>query len=443
MKKKTRVIVLGGGISGLSLAWYLSQRAETEVLLLEREERVGGFLRTDIEDGFLFEKGPRIFKTSRSEALLGLVEEIGLSSRRLVSGKEVNRRYIWTPQGLECFPTNLAGFLSSPLTRPLLFALFTEWQKPKVPGDESIFDFIGRRFGEKCREQLFDPLIVGIYAGDMKKLSIKSCFSQLKKWEEEFGSITAGFFKRTASSKQTFGLAPASLFSLEGGIETLTKTLKEKLTNSIRSGQKVEAFEFSNEKVRVKTSKECFEADYLFSAIPSYELAKYLKDKSPSAAATLAQIKFQDIATVHMGFKKPVLDVRGFGYLVPSHAKQEILGTVFDSNFFGAKQAETRLSTMLLPLEGDYEGRALRALKNHLHIIDHPDHLSVTESRWAIPQFEVGHEERMNKLQQDLARSLPRLRLVGNYLAGASVSDAIAFSRQAAQEASLRAGAAS
>ncbi|MBI2742842.1 MAG: protoporphyrinogen oxidase [Chlamydiales bacterium] len=438
-KKKTRVIVLGGGISGLAAAWYLSQTCECEITLIEKQPRIGGFLRTDVHDGFQFEKGPRIFKTSRSEALLRLIDELGLSSQRVVSAKDANLRYIWRGGSLQLFPKNLAGFLSSPLTRPLIASLFSEWKKPSLAGDESIHAFVCRRFGESVAKELFDPLIVGIYAGDIRKLSIKSCFSQLKKWEEEHGSVTAGFLKSRsrADAIDTFGLPRSSLFSLKGGIETLIHTLKEKIPATIVCGKKVETLRFFKDTVRVNTQEESWEADYLFSALPSYELASYLKEVEPAAATTLSEIRFQDIATVHLGFRSSVLETRGFGYLVPSHAKQEILGTVFDSNLF-SNESETRLSTMLLLEGGDHEAHALAAVKNHLGIHVPCDHLSVTESKWAIPQFEVGHEARMKGLERELANSLPRLTLVGNYLGGAAVSDAVLYSRKKAVEFSRK-----
>ncbi len=432
-EKKTRLIVLGGGISGLTLAWHLSKLKNCEVQLLEREKRVGGFLQTISADGFLFEKGPKIFRASRSEALLELIDELGLSSKRVVSDPTVKHRYVWRDGKLDLFPTNLAGFLTSPLTRPLLPALFIEWRKPSENSDESVWDFVVRRFNVKTAEQLFDPLVVGIYAGDMKKLSIKSCFPLLKTWEEEHGSLTRGFFAARKTPSNTFGIPTSALFSLSGGIEMLVKTLTEKLADSIHFGQKVSELVFSNEKIRLKTEEKSWECDYLFSALPPYELAKYFADST--IVSRLTEIPFQDITTVHMGFKKRVLPLSGFGYLVPTHAKQEILGTVFDSNLFPQQNSfveETRLSVMMRADGGNYRERAERALSNHLKISAIPDTILISEAKRALPQFEVGHAARMEDLQAKLKILFPRLHLVGNYLAGASVNDAIAFAKQVA-----------
>lgn len=432
-EKKTRVIVLGGGISGLTLAWYLSKLKTCEVLLLERETRVGGFLQTISADSFLFEKGPKIFKASRSEALLELIDDLGLSTQRLISNPNMKQRYVWRNGKLNLLPTNPISFLTSPLTRPLLGALFTEWQRPANTEDESIWDFVVRRFNQKTAERLFDPLIVGIYAGDMKKLSIKSCFPELKRYEEQYGSLTRGFFAAKKTT-DTFELPSRALFSLQGGVETLVKKLAQELGDSILTGQKIDELRFFPTHVSVQAEEQSWEADYVFSALPPYELAKYLKD--PTLVSMLTQVCFQDIATVHLGFRKPVLPLTGFGYLVPASEKQEILGTVFDSNLFPEQNSlaeETRLSCMMLCAGGDYQLRALNALSRHLKISTVPDTLAITESRWAIPQFEVGHEKRMSELQAKIADFSPRLGLVGNYLAGASVSDAIAYAKKTAQ----------
>ena len=120
---------------------------------------MGGFLQTISTDGFLFEKGPKIFKAARSPALLELIDALGLTQQRIASNPQVNRRYVWSEDKLNLLPTNLAGFLTSSMTRPLLRALFTEWQKPAHEMIEHL-DFIVRRFNKQAAERLFDPLIV-------------------------------------------------------------------------------------------------------------------------------------------------------------------------------------------------------------------------------------------------------------------------------------------
>lgn len=416
-KKKTRVIVLGGGISGLSLAWMLLQKKSCEVLLVEKERRVGGHMGLSDRREFFFERGPRMFQTGRSAALLELIKELGLADEMIQADDEARGRYIWYMGKLCKFPSSPFACLFSPLTRPLLFALLTEWKKKPFVGEESIWDFAVRRFNRKTAERMFDPLVVGIYAGDIKRLSVNACFPQIKKWEEEHGSLTRGFF---ASEKKD-----PSLFSLRGGSERLLERLQEQLTGKILLGQKVESLHLSGGGITVMTTEGQREADLLFSALPPYALSQLIGHHS--------DFPMRDIVTVNVGFKTKVLSKKGFGYLVPSHAKEEIYGVIFDSNLFpqqNREPQETRLTVMLAP-GGDEEKRAINALKKHLQIEQKPDFIQVTKIPKALPQFELGHSAHIQELQAAATAFSPRLHLVGNYLFGTSVNDAIASCREA------------
>lgn len=434
LQKKIRVLILGGGISGLALAWYLSKRTELEIHLLEKEPKVGGHLQTDYSQGFLFERGARIFKVSRSSALLTLLDELDLSSKRIVSPPDIHHRYIWHRNTLYRVPTHLFALLSSPLTRPLLTALLTEWKKPVYEADESIWEFVLRRFNRQVAERLFDPLVLGMYAGDIRRLSMSACFPDLKRWEVEHGSVLRGLLA-SGKNKKNFGLPSQALFSLEGGVQTLIQRLHDRMSSLIDCGQEIHSLQCSHDTMTVETQTGCFQADHLFSAIPPYELARYLQADQPQLAASLTQIHFQDLAIVRLGFHSDQHLPKGFGYLVPSTAKEEILGAVFDSNLFpqqNSSQNETRLSVILAMNEGSVEQRALQSLHKHLHLTHSPDYLSVVQLKRAIPQYEVGHLDRMADLETQLANFCPRLHLVGNYFAGASVNDCIVKSKAAA-----------
>jgi len=419
VKKKTRLIILGGGISGLSLAWKLSQQSQNEILLLEKEERVGGLMGSWESMPFFFERGPRMFQEGRSKALLELIHELGLTNEIIYADKAAQGRHILYKQKLHKFPSNPFAFLFSPLTRPLLLALFTEWKRAPAREEESIWDFAVRRFNQKTAERMFDPLVVGIYAGDMKRLSMSACFPHVKRWEEEHGSLTRAFFSKKKK-------APSTLFSLRGGSEQLLETLREKLKGKILHGQSVQSLHTSSNGITIITTEGQWQADRVFSALPPYELCKLLS----------LQMNFptRDIATVNIGFHSPVLTKKGFGYLVPAHANEDVFGVIFDSNLFPQQNRsveETRLTVMLSP-GGSEEKRALNALERHLHIHKKPDFVGVTKIARGLPQYELGHASRIQALQHAAHAFSPHLHLVGNYLSGASVNDAIATSKQMA-----------
>ncbi len=423
-KKKTRVIILGGGISGLSLAWMLSQKSSCEVLLLEKEKRAGGHMGIVESKEFFFERGPRIFQTGRSAALLELVKELGLADEIIQADREARGRYILHKGKLCKFPSSPFAALFSPLTRPLLLALLTEWTKAALSQEESVWDFAVRRFNRKTAERIFDPLVVGIYAGDMKRLSMNACFPQIKKWEAEHGSLTRGFFSAERGEH--------SLFSLRGGTEMLIHTLQKKIRGKILHGQNVQALRASTRGVTVVTTEGQWHADHLVSALPPHELCKLL--------GLQADLPTKDIAIVNLGYRSQVLARKGFGYLVPAHANEDVFGVIFDSNLFPEQNRtpnETRL-TVMLALEGSEEERALSAVRRHLQIDTVPDFIALTKVAKALPQFELGHAARIQELQAAATAFSPRLHLVGNYLTGSSVNDAIATSRQVASQFGVR-----
>jgi oxygen-dependent protoporphyrinogen oxidase len=344
-----------------------------------------------------------------------LIEELNLQQELLFTGKEANLRYVYR-KGKLCAVPSLQFLL------PVLKPLCMEWKKPVIFGDESIWDFVTRRFNQKTAELLFDPLVTGIYAGDLKKLSIASCFPNLKKWEEEQGSVTRGYLSSRKKNKDK----PDSLFSLQGGMQKLVEKLEKGVRAKILTGHQCHALQFLLDKVCVVTGNQKWDVDFLFSALPCQEIGELLN------FFPLKKINSQSLAVAHVGFRTKVLQRRGFGYLVPSSEKEEILGMVFDSNLFLQAKDETRL-TVMLSHGGNYERKVLSALQKHLGISQRPDFLEVSEIPRAIPQFRVGHAARIEGIREELLLNFPRLRLVGNYLGGVSVNDTIAFSKQVAE----------
>lgn len=189
MGKKKQAIILGAGISGLALGYYLSKNKELEVVVLEKEERPGGWLHTDTSSGFHFETGPRTFKASRSAALLELIDELDMRGEVIYSAKESQKRYLWRDKKLRKAPDFF-------LLKELFFSLLKEWRVPKGPSDESIWAFAERRFGKKIAQFFFDPFTTGIYAGDSRNLSVRSCFPGIKNGKKSMARSQKGFFQR-------------------------------------------------------------------------------------------------------------------------------------------------------------------------------------------------------------------------------------------------------
>ena len=191
-----KIIILGGGISGLSLLWSLKKKhgKQADVILLEKTSRVGGWIRTVKKEGFLFEKGPRSCRTQgHGRATLRLIEELGLQKQVIQADASAHHRYLYFQQHLQKIPSSFLSFLFSPLTRKIIPHLLKEWLVPKArEEDETVHDFFSRRISREAAETFVNSLTLGIYACDSRKLSIKSCFPSIYAWEQQYGSLLKG-----------------------------------------------------------------------------------------------------------------------------------------------------------------------------------------------------------------------------------------------------------
>lgn len=348
-----KCLILGGGITGLSAAWFLHKQNPTaKITLLEKENRLGGWIRTSHEGGFLFEKGPRTFPMSRNPQLLELIRELKLEI--IHSDPLAAKRFILNKGRLRT-PGSFLPMLVPYLIRELFV-------RPSKAEDESIYDFAARRFSPKIAETFFDPLTLGIYGGDIRKLSIRACFPSLRKWEQEKGSVIRGLFSSPKSKVK-------GLFTLKNGMETLIQELQKQLPIDIVLNCPVETF--SEHEVIAGGKK--WEADRVINALPP-------------------QFSNRSLWVVNFGFAGDVLAKKGYGYLVPTQEKESLLGVIFDSAIFPQqnRMLETRLTAMLRPEEKDPLKAALNALERHLGITAQPVHSSTFLAKNAIPQFEVG-----------------------------------------------------
>lgn len=396
-----KILIAGGGISGLAMRYRLSKTyPDAEITLIEKSNRLGGCIAST-HSPYFFEGGPRTFKASRSPHLLALIEELGLSKELIFSSPHAKKRYLWTEGKLQPLPTSPLG-LFSPLMRPLLPALLKEWKQPYPwEGDETIASFVKRRLGTYAAETLFDPLTLGIYAGKIEELSISACFPQLKALEMEYGSLTKGFLKKKKEKKRR------GLFTLRGGIETLIRALAEKGRGEIHLNRALESLDH----------------EHLVLALPAPAAATFFKD-DPAARTFFDHLPTASLTAVNIAYDAPLLKEQGFGYLVPTKEKEMILGTVFDSSLFPSQNRlnETRLTVMM---QNGGENEALDALNRHLRISRAPSHLQVTHYPHAVPQFQVDHLKRLKLFEKHLATHYPHITCIGNYLRGASLEHCV------------------
>lgn len=418
--KKKQVVVLGAGISGLASAWYLSKKNQDyDLILLEKEQVPGGCIRTDFFQEQVIERGPRIFKGSKNTDFLEFIHEIGFSEEIITSSEKAKARYI-------CLEGKLQKVFSANW-RFLLLALLQEWKKPCEQEDESIWNFACRRFGVKIAEQVFDPLAIGIYAGDIRKLSIQSCFPVLKKWEREKKSVTLGALSALFSRKKS----SLPFFSFQKGGGSFIEKLVKQAPFSIEYGKNVREIIKEADKIRVVCDDRTYEADHVVVALNAKAAADLFCKPFPDLSLHLNKIAYESLTSVYVSWDKPVLSFPGLGYLVPSQEKEDILGVLFDSNLFPFQSSfsGTKMTVMLKgePSQEEIVCLVNRACTRHLHIDTAPNCLSSKGYKYGIPQYFVGHD----KLVQAINEKTPsQVTLVGNYLEGVSVNDCVALARK-------------
>lgn len=441
---KNKICILGAGISGLSLAYFLKKKYGNliDLTILEKSNRVGGWIQTIQVEDFLFELGPRSCRLAQNGfKTLQLADELGLLNQILFADREASNRYIYLNQKLEKCPTSFYSFLRSPLTNGVFKYLLKDLiSVSKAPlEEESISGFIKRKFNQKTVENLFDPLTSGIYAGNVDCLSLKSCFPSLYQFENQYGSLMRGFFRQMMKKKdflkvQSNQSQNQSIFTFENGMETIVQALYSNLKNEIHLSKEVLSIDLMKEGVKIHLNDEIVDADYLFSTIPATRLSSIINHVE--MRKILSKFHATSVAVVSLGYKKKVLKMKGFGYLIPSKEKESILGVVFDSSVFKLKNQENqeRLTVMIggehFTNFKNYKKRefldlALKGISKHLGIHDLPDVSHVEIAEFSIPQYLLRHEDHVLNLNQI---SPPHVRILGASISGVSVNDCIANS---------------
>ena len=389
-------LILGGGISGLAAAYFLrKQHAKMQITLLEKSSRLGGSIATENRGGFLFETGPRTFQRSRCPKLLALIEELGLTSDLIFSDPTASKRHLLLGGKLH----NITSLWSS-----LAMAAARDLVMPKgTVEEESIYEFACRRFGKKAAELFFDPMAKGVFGGDMHKLSLRACFPSLHQMEQANRSILLAM--KRAPKK------PHGLFTLRGGMGQLIEALR-KTAIELHSDCPVEAVLPDG----IVAAGRKWTADRIISALPGEELAKLCG--IPFA------LRNESLSVVNLGYDEK-LPLEGYGYLVPSSEKEELLGQIWDSAVFPGG-THTKLTSMVR--SADPEKAALDAMKRHLGVSKAPSYLQVKEA-W-IPQYDIGHAAKIERFRTQLKAQFPTLELIGNYLKGPSVESCIATAYQ-------------
>jgi oxygen-dependent protoporphyrinogen oxidase len=449
-----KVVIIGGGVSGLTVAYVLRSRNEDlEITVLESDGRPGGKIWSEKADGYLCEKGPNGFLDNKPRTL-ELCGSLGIEPVR--SNENSKKRFIYVNKKLNALPESPPAFIKSDLISVIgKFRLLLELVSPKGPADETVADFILRRLGREALEKLIDPMTSGIYAGDPYKMSIKSCFPRIKELEQEYGSLIKALIKiqkqKKAEKKKKeapgVSVAPGgTLTSFYDGAQTMTDTLAENLGDIVKLGVSVQSISKNGHSYQVHTSDGALEADIVIAATPAYASAAMLKDLDSRLSETLSNIPYPHVSVVCFGYKREKVKhpLNGFGFLIPYIEGRKILGNLWDSSIFPnrASEGHVLLRTMVggakFPEIGELDDDKLFSLvfdelKPILDLTVEPDMVRIYRWDRAIPQYLLGHEGILNTLD-DILKKYPGLYLTGNAYRGIGINDCIENGYRVADE---------
>ncbi len=431
---KQSVGILGAGISGLSVAYKLSQN-NIDATVYEKNQQVGGAIKTHNENGWLVEEGPNTLMVNSKE-VWDLLEELNLKNRSIEAGKTAKKRFIVKNGQPTSLPMSLGSFLTTNL-----FSLRAKFRLLKEPfisrsnkEDESIADFITRRLGREPLDYAVNPFVSGIYAGDPKNLSMKHTFESLWGMEQQHGSLLMGMLKRDRNSNSP----RRALLSFEGGNQQLPIAIADALDKGIQTETEIQSVAKDDEKWMVKGQRNNHtfsdEHDIIISTLPAHLLSTIFDD---SIFKPLDNLPYAPLSVVALGFSDEQVGhpLDGFGMLIPEAEKRKTLGVLFSSSLFpGRAPGNHQLLTCFIggarnpelaeKSKEELQDIVLSEISDMLDISGEP--VFSHHKFWpkTIPQYEIGYDQFLNQIAQ-IEKQKKGLFVEGNFRDGVSVPDCI------------------
>jgi oxygen-dependent protoporphyrinogen oxidase len=451
-----RIAIVGGGISGLSAAFYLDkhrqQGANVEVTLFEAAARVGGVLVSENVDGCVVEGGPDSFLTEKpwaDELCRELdLELVGSNDERRQTYILHNCRLVELPQGIMfTVPTRLLALTRSPLFswKTKLQAIRELFMRPRRnSADLTAADFLRRHYGRELVDRVADPLLAGIYGGSADQLSAHAVLPRLVELEAQYGSLTRAMWARR---NRDTGVRLPIFTALRDGMQVLVNAIVRRLPpRLIQTNNRVESLSREGAGWRLLVNNSWRQFDAVVLAIPAWAAANLLHSSASTLAGELHSIPYSSSVTVTLGYLRSDLETlpSAFGFLVPSDADRALLACTFAHHKFPQRFAAdrgairaflggTRAPQVLEWSDEQILSEAKRELREILEV--HAEPRFVRIFRWpnAMPQYVVGHLGIVNRIER-LRRELPGLVLIGNAYRGIGVSDCVRSGLEAAEE---------
>ncbi len=454
------IAIIGGGISGLSAAFTLERQRQAglplDYVLLEASPRFGGVIFTEHVENCTVEAGPDSFLTEKPWAS-ELCHKLGLADQLIGSNDFQRRTYISVSGKLIPMPDGLAFMVPTKLMPAALSPLFSlrtkirmasEWfyRPGEIDADESVASFVERHYGEEMVERLADPLLAGIYGGDASDLSLRAVLPRFAGMEARYGSLGKALI---ANRKEAVNTVAHPVFTtLKDGMQQLVSAILSHVSAPcVRSNSEIQSLQAQERGWLISSNANVENFDGVIMAIPAHAAAKLLEDSRPQLSSELRDIRYSSSVTVSLVYDEKVRASlpAGFGYLVPRTERKRVLAATFVHNKFPDRAPDDRAlircflggtrDMAVLDLSEDEILSIVRAeLRQTLRIEAEPLFARVHKWKAAMAQYNVGHLERLDRIEQ-LRRNIPGLFLAGNAYKGIGIPDCIRSGKEAASQA--------
>ena len=446
-----RVVVIGGGISGLTAAYELVQR-NVECTLVETTDRLGGVIRTDRVEDCLVEAGPDSFIAQKPWAL-ELIEELGLGGQVIGSNDDRRRTYVVRknklrplPDGIQFLaPTKVLPMLTTGLLSPAAkLQMLREWFRlpNKNATERSIAAFVLDHYGREVNEYLAQPMLAGVYGGAPEQLSLQAVMPRFLELERKHGSVSRGML--AARAKAPKPKAGSSLFlTLRGGMQQLVDALVERIQDKVRFvHHQAEAVERPGSGAyRIRLERDSIGADAVILAVPGWSAAALLRQIDAALAADLERIPYHSSITGAFIYHRPPFNrpLNGFGFLVPRAENRLTAACTWVNTKFSHRAPDNRafLRAFVAGENAEHHKESsdkllAGAISDELQQImrfDHePDAVQITHWDRAMAQYQVGHSQLKRDIEERLFHH-SGLHIAGNAFDGIGVPDCIRRSR--------------
>ncbi|MDR0871015.1 MAG: protoporphyrinogen oxidase [Planctomycetaceae bacterium] len=463
------IAIIGAGISGLSAAYHLRKTLPSAAVhLFECRSRIGGVIQSVNQNGYQIELGPDNFITTVPWGV-ALCKELGLERQLLQTNPKYRRTYIvrndnlyLMPDGfLMMAPTKLVPLALTPLLSPfgkIRAAMELFIPNRKDDRDETMSHFVKRRLGREVFERLVEPLVSGIYAADMDKLSVLATLPRFREMEREHGSLIRAMQKqlkvnRSAHLEEQSGARYSMFITLKNGLATLCETLAKKLPKNclnlnvkVKKITKSENGKWNVETTENGTKQNHYQFDKIILAVPAHEAAVLLQESMPALSEKLAKIPYEGTAIVSFAFDEEQMKrkVNGMGFVVPKREHSPILAGSFSSLKYEGRAPEGKLLLRIFaggarfPEAASMPDKELVPLlqdeiRHILKIDGEPLLTKIAHWENTMPQYYVGHRELAADIQS-LVNAEPALALAGNYFNGVGIPNCIKSGTDAAEK---------